>query len=160
MAAAQARLPGARFVQGDLATWTTDERFDVVVSQEVIEHLEDQRHHLELARELLVPGGWLILTAPNRAAMEAMPDPRAHSDQPIEDWPTRRHLADLARSAGFRVVTLTTVIPDYAATGWRGLLSGAKLRAVAHRLGRDQAWRAVRNRAGLGLHHVLLAQRR
>jgi hypothetical protein len=39
-------------------------------------------------------------------------------------------------------------------------VAGPKLRAVAERLGVGEGWRAVRNRAGLGLHFVLLAQRR
>jgi trans-aconitate methyltransferase len=155
---ARERYPWVRFEQGDLSTWTTGERYDVVVSQEVFEHLADQRRHLDLAREILLPNGALILTTPNRASMEAMPDPRAHSDQPIELWPSKKELAAMATDAGFDVVAVHTVVPDFPATGWRGVMTNRRVRAAAQRVGLAPAWREARLRTGLGLHLVMLAR--
>lgn len=54
---------GARFEVGD---WTqTDGAFDVVVLQEVIEHLDDPREALERLSRRLLPGGRLIVTCPS-----------------------------------------------------------------------------------------------
>ena len=39
--------------------------FDVVVAQEIIEHLENPRHFLRQCVALLAPGGLLLLTTPN-----------------------------------------------------------------------------------------------
>jgi SAM-dependent methyltransferase len=41
------------------------DRFDVVVASEVIEHLDSPRHALREIREILRPGGYLLLTMPN-----------------------------------------------------------------------------------------------
>lgn len=44
-----------------------DRRFGVVVSSEVIEHLDSPRAFLQQVFELLEPGGYLLLTTPNVA---------------------------------------------------------------------------------------------
>jgi len=41
-----------------------DERFDVVIASEVLEHWEDDMEFIRLLTERLVPGGWLLLTVP------------------------------------------------------------------------------------------------
>lgn len=40
-------------------------RFDVVVAQEIIEHLENPRHFFRQCRELVADGGVILLTTPN-----------------------------------------------------------------------------------------------
>ena len=39
--------------------------YDVVVAQEIIEHLENPRHFLRQCRKLLAPSGLILLTTPN-----------------------------------------------------------------------------------------------
>jgi 2-polyprenyl-3-methyl-5-hydroxy-6-metoxy-1,4-benzoquinol methylase len=39
--------------------------FDIVVAQEIIEHLENPRHFLRECRKLVAPGGLILLTTPN-----------------------------------------------------------------------------------------------
>ncbi|MDP9360511.1 MAG: class I SAM-dependent methyltransferase [Acidobacteriota bacterium] len=69
LALAKRRLPAATFVRGDLdqdtgAVKAFRERADAVVCSEVIEHLAAPERALRLARELLRPGGRLIVTVP------------------------------------------------------------------------------------------------
>ena len=45
-----------------------DESFDVVVSDDVVEHLVDTDSYAKEIRRVLVPGGWLFLSTPNLAA--------------------------------------------------------------------------------------------
>lgn len=68
-------FPGARYLSVDIADgpevdvvadatqWRSDERFDVVVCAEVLEHVADPEAFIVTAWESLRPGGWLILTA-------------------------------------------------------------------------------------------------
>jgi SAM-dependent methyltransferase len=55
---------GIRFVQGDAERFTWPHRFDVVISFETIEHLEQPENLLARFSELLNPGGLLCLSVP------------------------------------------------------------------------------------------------
>lgn len=64
-AARDARLPNARFAQTDPLTYRSESPYAVVVLSEVLEHLAEPARMLSHLRELLVPGGLLVLTVPN-----------------------------------------------------------------------------------------------
>ncbi len=61
-------------IVADAATWTTDDRFDVVVCAEVFEHTAVWREICATAIGVLEPGGRFIATmaGPGRAAHSAM----------------------------------------------------------------------------------------
>jgi 2-polyprenyl-3-methyl-5-hydroxy-6-metoxy-1,4-benzoquinol methylase/glycosyltransferase involved in cell wall biosynthesis len=92
--------------------------FDAVTSVEVIEHLEsaDQHRYMALARDLLAPGGTLVMTTPNRPAVARLNEDyrRANgvpwSNQPIENWLTVAELTAMAEGAGLRVVSAKTFV--------------------------------------------------
>jgi SAM-dependent methyltransferase len=72
-------------VSGSLESHEVDQLYDAVVATELIEHLEDPQALVRRAAKLLVPGGRLILTAPNR---EIYPPSMAwHTDAaPVHLW--------------------------------------------------------------------------
>jgi 2-polyprenyl-3-methyl-5-hydroxy-6-metoxy-1,4-benzoquinol methylase len=75
IAIAQSRYkvsPKISFMLGDACglEGIDDETIDVVVSFETIEHLADPRRFLAGLRRLLVPGGTLIVSTPNRAVRD------------------------------------------------------------------------------------------
>ncbi|WCM94006.1 methyltransferase domain-containing protein [Acidovorax sp. NCPPB 2350] len=49
----------------DLVTVFTGQRYDYIVCADVLEHLRRPEHVLDLCRELLVPGGRLLISVPN-----------------------------------------------------------------------------------------------
>lgn len=65
-AAAHAR-PGLRFEHGDIATWTADGAFDLVLANAALQWVPD--HPAVLARwaAALAPGGWLAVQVPANA---------------------------------------------------------------------------------------------
>lgn len=152
---AKQQYPNARFECVDFRTWDPPEaKFDIVVSQEVIEHLEDQQAYVDLARRLLVPGGHLILTTPNRTTFESFPPDRAAtwSRQPIENWLTRSELAALVQPK-FRILEHTSIVLGYGNGLVRRVLGARRVRA----------WRPAAlfsESIGLGLHLFLVAQAR
>lgn len=63
------RLSGSRanltFMSTAVDELSTDERFDVIILSEVLEHLRDPLTMLQAARRLLSPQGVMIITVPN-----------------------------------------------------------------------------------------------
>lgn len=62
------RADGLSFEQADcLDLPFADDSFDCVVSFETLEHLEDQEGLLREFRRVLRPGGWLLISSPDKA---------------------------------------------------------------------------------------------
>ncbi len=73
------RKKGIQVIESMIEDVKLDVKVDVVVSFEVIEHLFDPKAFLEACRDLLKPGGHLVLTCPNIAGFETRVLER-HSD--------------------------------------------------------------------------------
>jgi 2-polyprenyl-3-methyl-5-hydroxy-6-metoxy-1,4-benzoquinol methylase len=80
------------------------ESFDLVVSSEVIEHVDraEQPAFLTGIFSLLVPGGFAVLTTP-RGEMQERWARCQTEEQPREEWLMARDLRRLAEEAGFNV---------------------------------------------------------
>lgn len=83
------------------------QKFDIVLSSEVIEHVYDQASFVRQIASFLKPNGYCILTTPNGAVWEAYKNDDRYRrwHQPIENWLTASECANLFRQAGFRVLS-------------------------------------------------------
>ncbi len=62
------RAPGLRFIESDCLSLPFDDgHFDCIVSFETLEHLEDQEGLLHEFRRVLSPGGFLLISTPDKA---------------------------------------------------------------------------------------------
>ncbi len=106
-----------------------DGPFDVVVSLEVLSHVEDQHAFVARLRSELVDGGRLILATQNRPVLErfnwiAPPGPGQR-----RKWVSRTELTELLTDVGFRIDVMRTLSPKAD----RGLMRYvAKLGRVLH----------------------------
>jgi 2-polyprenyl-3-methyl-5-hydroxy-6-metoxy-1,4-benzoquinol methylase len=68
-------MAGVRAVHGDFLTWEpkSDERFDLITMNKVLEHVEDPLTMLSQARHWIRPGGFLYLEVPDASASRAGP---------------------------------------------------------------------------------------
>ncbi|MFH1171201.1 MAG: class I SAM-dependent methyltransferase [bacterium] len=93
------------FAVGDATTYSSAEPFDVIVSFETIEHVQDYQQALVNFALLMHPGGCLLLSTPNRKITS--PDAHSLHDKPKNPFHAREFLlADLLaalRVAGFYV---------------------------------------------------------
>ncbi len=102
IAQASQRFPHIQFICADIIGWDytaefSGSEFDIIVSQEVVEHIEDQKAFLATISDLLRDGGYLILTTPNKVVFDALPgEPSQYKTQPIERWLTIRELRTFA----------------------------------------------------------------
>jgi 2-polyprenyl-3-methyl-5-hydroxy-6-metoxy-1,4-benzoquinol methylase len=159
---ARQTYPDVQFLASDfLDLPTADGEFDIVVSQEVIEHVTGQREYVDQAARCLRRGGYLILTTPNAWNFTHW-DERTLSTQelqPIEQWLTTRQLRALLEPQ-FRIIQIRTIILGGATQGIFRIVNSVKLAAILTRFGLRPLYEKTAERLGFGMHITLLAERR
>lgn len=104
-------FPQLTIVEGD-ATRTPfkDHFFDVVISQEVIEHVEEQELLIKECNRILKSDGWLILTTPNKYFFDRRKGGN-YSNQPIEKVIGAKLLSSIVRMNGFNIAEIVSIVP-------------------------------------------------
>lgn len=160
IAQAKANYPHVTFMAGNALTHPLPVgQFDVVVSQEVLAHVDDQARFVRVAAAALRPGGYLIVTTANRFVTGRLGKgwddwPREH----IERFVDRRGLKRLL-SLHFRVLRTTSMI----FLGDKGILRWAnapKLNRALSFLLTERGLEALKERAGFGYFLIALAQKK
>jgi 2-polyprenyl-3-methyl-5-hydroxy-6-metoxy-1,4-benzoquinol methylase len=159
--AAAQKYPWVQFYSGDILEWspTQDSAFDVLVSQEVIEHVADQSGYVRAASRLLRDRGYMILTTPNARTVRAMRDASAWSNQPIENILTVSELRSLV-SSHFEIMEATTIVSGFGERGIYRMVNSQKLGDWLDLVNLRGAYRRLLLRNSFGLHTVVLAQKR
>ena len=156
------RWPWIDFSSGDACEAGFEQSsFEVIVSQEVIEHIEEQAKHLEQIARFLIPGGYLILTTPNAFAFRRMTPKvrRRWKDQPIEKRLFKRELRTLLEPE-FEILASGSTGLGHSSRGIYRLIHAKALRSVLKRLRALGLWQALWERLGFGLHFHLLAKKK
>ena len=154
---AKSRAPQVTFMAGDIFQMPLPtNHFDVVVSQEVIAHVADQDAYLDLAARVLIPGGNLIITTPNKFIIERG-DFTAQPPEHIERWLTMRQLKRLLRPR-FQLLRSMSILP----MGRRGILrliNSHKLNAILELFTTQRQLESLKERVGLGYTLIALAKK-
>ncbi len=156
IARAQQQYPHVKFIAGNLYETSIDrQRFDVVVSQEVVAHVEDQHDYLNHIVNVLKPRGYLVISTANKFVVdrwEQESDPDSH----IKKWLTMVGLKQLLRPE-FEILRTGSKI----VLGDKGILriiNSYKLNALlASTMGHDRVER-LKERMGLGYCLIVLAR--
>ena len=158
---ARRRRPDITFLEGDLFTVEIPTApFDVVVCQQVIAHVVEQSRLVDRAASLLKPGGYLVITTPNRFVMDRLGDlgwdvtPPEH----IEQWLDRKAVERLLRPR-FEILRFSSILP----MGTRGILrlvNSERLNRIVSRIIPEARLREMKERAGLGYTLLFLARKR
>ena len=160
IAAAKARCSKVTFVAGNiLETVLPTGRFDVIVSQEVLAHVEDQSRYMWSAAELLKPGGYLILTTANRFVLEHLGTVTMNAFPPehIELFVSARQLKRLLRPH-FRILGVKSSFP-LGNGGILRMINSYKLNAVLGSIIPQPYLESLKEWAGLGYSLLALAQK-
>lgn len=152
---AREQWPHIDFRIADITTWRPDERFDLVVSSEVLEHIPDQFGFANTVRHLLRDGGFLVLTTPNRNAQRAW-DRGNNVQQLVEKWLTPGELRGLLTDA----ISLShkTFLFDFGYTGLLRLTSAPKLLRLLNAIGMSPLYDVIRNAMGMGRYQIFLGR--
>jgi|SRR5579872_7371727 len=161
IAAARVRRPDITYLAGNLYEAPLERNyFDVVVSQEVIAHVEDQPKYVDLAADVLKPGGYFIVTTGNKFVMSRLGDVgwNVQPPQHIARQLGRGELKDMLRPR-YAVRKTLTIIPH----GTRGILrlvNSYKLNTAVGWLVSQQKLDALKEKAGLGWQMIVMAQKK
>jgi 2-polyprenyl-3-methyl-5-hydroxy-6-metoxy-1,4-benzoquinol methylase len=160
---ASKRYPWVQFHAANILEWNERlqlGKFDIVVSQEVIEHVPDQMKYLKIAADFLRVGGFLLLTTPNARTFEAMDEQlrQSWSDQPLEELLTPKKLLGMVRSV-FSILDETTIIPGFGSKGLYRIASSYKVGRIFAALRLKRVFDAACLRGGSGLHTFVLAKK-
>ena len=159
---AKKKYPTAQFVSADATRWEPEPcSFDIVVSQEVIEHIADKAAYLSVARKALRPGGYLFMTTPNLSVLDAIPieeRKRVWEIQPLELPLYRHQLNSLLKAAGFEVIATSSAIDGTGKRGVHRFVNSGRLRMLLRRLRFHNLWRKTLLDRNFGMYMTTVAR--
>lgn len=157
---AKLRSPHVTFIAGNVYDFPLQaEKYDVVVSQEVLTHVENPTAYLGRSASLLKPGGYLILACANKFVMERLGNADWNIQPPehISWYPSMKELKQLL-GARFRILRSTTILP-VGNGGILRLVNSYKFNRALELLIPGRLLEALKERAGFGYQLLVLAQK-
>jgi SAM-dependent methyltransferase len=156
---ASKRYPFIDFHAGDATkTEFKDGAFDIIISQEVIEHIEIQHEYVKECQRLLSHNGVLILTTPNKYYFDRRKGGN-YSNQPIENILNPSQLKDLL-AKDFRLLDFYTIIHPKGDYGIYKLLGSLIIRYGFSALKAEFLLQRIMSKSLLGLNIVCIAQKK
>ncbi len=156
---AQEKYPDTKFHQGNALEFPfKQQHYDLVISQEVIEHIEDQAAYIDVAFRILKKGGYLILTTPNKKVFDHMKGGN-WSRQPIEKVLTPKELKKLI-TAKFDIIHYETIILDFGNLGYFKFINHRIFIGGFKKIGLEGVRNKILSKLGFGLHQCLLAKKK
>jgi len=161
IAAAQARRPDITYMAGDVYEAPLPENyFDIVVSQEVIAHVQDQPKYIQRAAELLHEGGYLIITTGNKYVIDRLGDVGwvRQPPQHIRHELSRGQLKQML-SSQFKILESFTILP-HGQVGLLRVVNSFKLNSLARLFLSQPKINGLKEKAGFGWQMIFLAQKK
>jgi 2-polyprenyl-3-methyl-5-hydroxy-6-metoxy-1,4-benzoquinol methylase len=124
---------------------------------ETLSHVTDQPAFIKRIRDVLKPGGYLILTTQNRLVFERRAGVNPRAPGQIRHWVSPGELRQLLRT-DFEVRHFTTLLPD-GQLGLLRLVNSTRLNALLNRVVSPGVIERAKERLGLGQTIAVLAQR-
>jgi 2-polyprenyl-3-methyl-5-hydroxy-6-metoxy-1,4-benzoquinol methylase len=88
-------FPDLKFEACDIMVDPPSGEYGLVVSSEVIEHIEDQQRFADNLIAATAPGGLIVITTPNARLKDHWVQSRGFKPQPLENWLTVDQVANL-----------------------------------------------------------------
>jgi 2-polyprenyl-3-methyl-5-hydroxy-6-metoxy-1,4-benzoquinol methylase len=146
----------SNFEVQEIISWRPPKKYDIVVSSEVIEHIKQKDLYAETIKNILKPGGFLILTTPNKKVKRAW-DKGGMGAQIVEEWLSSKELKNLF-SDFMSPIFFETFIFDFSYSGIFRILSAPKLLTIIKKLGVMNIYNAFRSMNNMGLYQIYVAR--
>ena len=150
--------PHINYVHGNVLEYPIKpSAYDVVISQEVIEHIEEQEKYIEVCYNILKPGGYLILTTPNKKVFDHMKGGN-WSKQPIEKVLSPKPLKKLVREK-FKILDYDSIILNFGRLGYFKLVNHSLFTGFFNKIGLKLTREKLLGKLGFGLHQCIFAKK-
>jgi SAM-dependent methyltransferase len=113
----QMGLKNAQFVIGDLLEMSDENRYDLALSVDVLEHIEDDRRVIQNIGRALRIGGLFILTTPYFDGVH--PSPAVFIDEHVRPGYSWREMTDKMEEAGLELMTFEITYGMWGNVGWK-----------------------------------------
>ena len=154
---AKTLYPNTTYFQGNVLTHDFGkEKYDLIISQEVIEHIENQELYINICYSILNPGGYLILTTPNKRVLNHMVNGKSWSNQPIENVLLPKQLKRLV-SIKFKIVKYDSIVLNFGHLGYFKVLNSKYIIGAFNKLNLKGFREFILGKFGFGLHQCILA---
>ncbi len=155
---AKQKHPHVNFFQGSALDYNFDKgAYDVVISQEVIEHIEDQEAYLKVCYEVLKPGGYVIMTTPNKKVFDHMKGGN-WSHQPVEKIMDPKQFKR-SIAAYFKIQRYDSIIMNFGQLGYFKWINHRLVIGGCNTLGLRDIREFVLSKYGFGMHQCVLAKK-
>lgn len=155
---AKEKHPHVNFFHGSALEFNFNpEKYDVVISQEVIEHIEDQNKYMEVCYKVLKKKGYLIMTTPNKKVFDHM-EGGNWSQQPIEKIMNPKEFKKLV-ATHFKIMKYESIIMDFGNLGYFKWLNHRLIVGGCNILGLRKVREFILSKLGFGLHQCILAEK-
>lgn len=159
MTVAAANFPTFNFKYGDACNSDYSSNFyDILISQEVIEHITDQDKYIDECHKLLKPKGTLILTTPNKFYFDRLKGGN-YSRQPIENIVDAIQLKMLV-SKKFKIKSIYSLINAKGDFGVYKWISNRYLLFLIKKVGLNAWFQEFLSTRCYKLHLVIIAQKK
>lgn len=159
MKIATANFPTFSFKYGDACNSDYNSDFyDILISQEVIEHIVDQDKYVEECYKLLKDGGSLILTTPNKFYFDRVKGGN-YSRQPIENIIDAAQLKTLI-SKKFKIKSTYSLINAKGDFGIYKWICNRYLLFIIKKVGLNSWFQQFLGNRFYKLHLVIIAQKK
>lgn len=153
------RVSGVHFIAGDFMSLALDQgAFDIVVSIEVLSHVQDQQAFVAKLAALTAPGGLLMLATQNRPALQKFNRVDERMPGQIRRWVDRAELQALLLTANFEVCEIRPITPR--ANRWPLCLIAGRRARRALRLIAGRSYETALARLGLAWTLMALARKK
>jgi len=158
---ARQRFPNINFIAANLYEYSLGrQEFDIVVCQEVIDHVENTAALVQRVAEILKPNGYFVLSCTNKFVVDRL-DERQFPSQPAHHIGRYLNIKGIKAhlSPQFFVSKLETIIP----MGNKGILrivNSTKLNALLGVITPTTVAERLKERLGFGYQIVILAQKK
>lgn len=151
--------PHVNYFQGSAIDYKFEPKsYDVVISQEVIEHIENQQDYIDVCHHVLKKNGYLIITTPNKKVFDHVKGGN-WSNQPIEKILNPSEFKSLIRTK-FDIVSYDSIIFNFGSLGYFKIINHRFIIGGANRLKLKKLREYLLSKWGFGIHQCVLARRK